>query len=44
MRVPINVLLIRETYADQHQDQWALMDTGPVGPATQGTIRTAHQN
>ena len=25
--VPINVLLIRETYADQHQDQWALMDT-----------------
>jgi Transposase DDE domain len=30
--VPINVLLIRETYADQHQDQWALMDTRPVGP------------
>jgi hypothetical protein len=26
--VPINVLLIRETYADKHQDQWALMDTG----------------
>lgn len=26
--VPINVLLIRETYADTHQDQWALMDTG----------------
>lgn len=30
--VPIHVLLIRETYADQHQDQWALMDTRPVGP------------
>ena len=29
--VPINVLLIRETYADQHQDQWALMDTRPTG-------------
>lgn len=28
--VPINVLLIRETYADQHQDQWALMDTRPA--------------
>ena len=26
--VPINVLLIRETYADKHQDPWALMDTG----------------
>ena len=26
--VPMNVLLIRETYADKHQDQWALMDTG----------------
>jgi hypothetical protein len=26
--VPINVLLIRETYADKHQDEWALMDTG----------------
>jgi hypothetical protein len=25
---PINVLLIRETYADKYQDQWALMDTG----------------
>ena len=25
--VPINVLLIRESFADQHQDQWALMDT-----------------
>jgi hypothetical protein len=30
--VPINVLLIRETYADQHQDQWALMDTRPLKP------------
>jgi hypothetical protein len=29
--VPINVLLIRETYADRHQDQWALMDTGEAG-------------
>lgn len=29
--VPINVLLIRETYADQHQDQWALMDTRQAG-------------
>ncbi len=30
-QVPINVLLIRETYADQHQDQWALMDTRQAG-------------
>jgi len=30
--VPINVLLMRETYADQHQDEWALMDTRQVGP------------
>jgi hypothetical protein len=30
----IDVLLIRETYADQHQDQWALMDTRPVGPSS----------
>ena len=29
--VPINVLLLRETYADQHQDQWALMDTRQAG-------------
>jgi hypothetical protein len=29
--VPINVLLMRETYADRHQDQWALMDTRAVG-------------
>jgi len=26
--VPINVLLLGDTYADGHQDQWALMDTG----------------
>jgi hypothetical protein len=32
--VPINVLLLREIYADGHQDQWALMDTRPVGPPT----------
>jgi len=25
--VPIHVLLLRETYADGHQNQWALMDT-----------------
>jgi len=25
--VPINVLLLRETYADGHQDEWALMST-----------------
>jgi hypothetical protein len=28
--VPINVVLIRETYGDGHQDQWALMDTRPI--------------
>ena len=28
--VPINVALIRETYEDDHQDQWALMDTRPI--------------
>ena len=28
--MPINVVLIRETYADVHQDQWALMDTASV--------------
>lgn len=28
--VPIHVLLVRETYADGHQDQWALMDTSPA--------------
>lgn len=40
--VPINVLLIRETYADQHQDQWALMDTRPVEPQSraQYALRT----
>ena len=42
--VPIHVLLIRETYADQHQDQWALMDTGdgsdPRQPKAQYGLRT----
>jgi len=42
--VPINVLLIRETYADKHQDQWALMDTGdwvdPRQPKEQYGLRT----
>jgi hypothetical protein len=28
--VPINVVLIRETYADSHQDPWALMSTASV--------------
>jgi len=28
--VPINVVLIRETYGDAHQEQWALMDTASV--------------
>ena len=28
--VPIQVVLIRETYADGHQDQWALMSTAPI--------------
>jgi hypothetical protein len=28
--VPINVVLIRETSADGHQEQWALMDTASV--------------
>jgi len=37
--VPINVLLIRETYADQHQDQWALMDTRPVGVQSKDQYR-----
>jgi hypothetical protein len=31
----MNVLLIRETYADKHQDQWALMDTGDWGDPRQ---------
>jgi hypothetical protein len=42
--VPINVLLIRETYADKHQDQWALMDTAdwvdPRQPREQYGLRT----
>lgn len=42
--VPINVLLIRETYADQHQDPWALMDTAdgadPGQPKEQYGLRT----
>jgi len=28
--VPIQVVLIRETYADGHQDRWALMSTAPI--------------
>jgi Transposase DDE domain len=28
--VPINVVLIRETYGDGHQEQWALMSTAPI--------------
>jgi hypothetical protein len=42
--VPINILLIRETYADGHQDQWGLMDTGdwtqPRQPKEQYGLRT----
>ena len=30
--VPINVLLLRETYPDGHQDQWALMSTADSDP------------
>jgi hypothetical protein len=37
--VPINVLLMREIYADQHQDEWALMDTRPVGGQTKDQYR-----
>lgn len=33
--VPINVLLLRETYADGHQDQWALMTTAEITQAAQ---------
>lgn len=29
--VPIHVLLMREHYADGHQEQWALMDTAQAG-------------
>jgi hypothetical protein len=40
----MNVLLIRETYADGHRDQWALMDTGdwvdPRQPKEQYGLRT----
>lgn len=28
--MPINVVLNRETYADGRQEQWGLMDTGPI--------------
>jgi len=42
--VPIHVLLLRETYADGHQDQWALMDTAdftqPQQPKEQYELRT----
>lgn len=42
--VPIHVLLLRETYADGHQDQWALMDTAdfkdPRQPKDQYDLRT----
>ncbi len=42
--VPIHVLLLRETYADGHQDQWALMDTSdftnPCQPKDQYELRT----
>jgi hypothetical protein len=41
--VPIHVLLLRETYADGHQDQWALMDTAdftdPHQPKEQYDLR-----
>ena len=43
--VPINVVLIREVYGDGHQDQWALMSTGPmidpVKPKEQYGLRVA---
>jgi hypothetical protein len=42
--VPIHVLLLRETYADGHQDQWALMDTAdfahPQKPKEDYDLRT----
>ena len=42
--VPIHVLLLRETYADRHQDQWALMSTAdfaePRQPKDQYDWRT----
>ena len=41
--VPIHVLLLRETYADGHQNQWALMDTAdftdPHQPKEQYDLR-----
>jgi hypothetical protein len=33
--VPIHVLLLRETYADHHQDQWGLMTTADFAEARQ---------
>jgi len=40
-KVPMNVLLLREQYADGHQDQWALMTTAdfadPAGPRNNTT-------
>ena len=42
--VPINVLLQRETYADGHRDEWALMDTSdftdPRQPRQQYQLRS----
>jgi len=42
--VPINVLLVRESYADGHRDQWALMDTAdftdPLRPKEDYELRT----
>jgi len=42
--VPINVLLQRETYADGHREEWALMDTAdfrdPCQPRQQYQLRT----
>jgi Transposase DDE domain len=43
-QVPMNVLLLREQYADGHQDQWALMTTAdfadPAWPKEQYQLRT----
>ena len=33
--VPLNVVLIRETYADGHQEPWALLSTAPIGDPAQ---------
>ena len=42
--VPINVLLVRESYADGHRDEWALMDTAdftdPLRPKEDYELRT----